>query len=141
MKSLPYDPMRDFKYITKMVVGTPILVTSGATKQQSLRDLMEAAKTAELTYGSFGPGSFPEVYLEGLAKQAGVKFKEINYRGPPEIQHDLLNSQITMSMDAPILIGRFAAEGKMKPMAVIGFKRSRVMPEVPTFAEAGRARF
>jgi len=136
LKSPPYDPRTAFKYISKIVDDAPMLIATSSVKANTLKELIADAKTSEISYGSFGPGSFPQIIMEALSKETGAKFHLVQYRGVPAAMHALLNNEVPLSFANVAQVRSQISEGKLKPMAAIG-RRSAVLPNVPTFAEAG----
>lgn len=138
-KSLPYDPARDFKYITKSYETGTMIVIGASAKISNLRDMLAEAKkeSGRITYGSFGPGSNPQLVFEALAKEAGVKFTEVAYKGLPPGLQDALSGRIHMVSSSAGVFAALAAAGKVVPLALTGDKRSALLPNVPTFKEAG----
>ena len=85
VKDIPYDPFKNFTLITKVQSKSEtVLIASPNNKANSLREFLDLAKSERATYGSFGPGSFPQLMMEQLALDAGVKLEEVAYRSPPQ---------------------------------------------------------
>ena len=93
VKDIPYDPFKNFTLITKVQSGPPMLIANPNNKANSLREFLELAKTERTTYGSFGPGSFPQLMMEQLALDAGVKLEEVAYRSPPQAIQEVTSNQ------------------------------------------------
>lgn len=142
MVGLPYDPSRDFSFITKVGASGPALVVHPSVKANTLAELVADIKAgARHAYGSWGPGSLPMQVMESFAQQAGVKITEVPYRGGPPALQDLLAGQIQSTFLAPHLAPPLIADGKIKAIAVAGKNRSTLLPNTQTFAEAGFAGF
>lgn len=139
LKSLPYDPQRDFTFISKVAANGPVLVAHAGVKANDLAELVAQAKAASepTQYGSWGPGTLPVQVMESVARQAGIKLREVPYRGSPPALQDVLGSQIPMTFTAPHIAAPFIAQGKLKALAVVGPQRSSVLPAVKTFEESG----
>ncbi len=136
LKSPPYDPRTAFKYISKVVDDAPMLVATSNVKATTLKDLIAESKSSDLSYGSFGPGSFPQIIMEALAKETGAKFQLVQYRGVPAAMQAILNNEVPLTFANVAQVRAQIADGKLKPIAAVG-RRSAVLPNVPTFAEAG----
>jgi tripartite-type tricarboxylate transporter receptor subunit TctC len=143
VKSLPYDPARDFKYLTMLTLSGAVVVINAKYGVSSVRELVELAKKSDppLAYGSWGPGSLPAVIIETFARQAGVTFRDIHYRGSPPAMQDTLGGQIAFTLSAPPIAAPLIAAGKMKAVAVVGTRRSPALPDTETFVEAGYDNF
>lgn len=139
LKSLPYDPRRDFTFVTKVANSGPILVANPSIKASNLPELIAELKAGnnKMSYGSWGPGTMPTQVLEAMAQQAGVGLTEVAYKGAPPALQDLLGGHVALTFVAPHLVVPLAAERKVKPLAVVSARRSALLPNVPTFAEAG----
>jgi tripartite-type tricarboxylate transporter receptor subunit TctC len=137
----PYDTLRDFAPITRVVDVNEVLVVRPDPAMNSAKDLvaMAKAKPGTLAFASTGVGSPPHLSLELFQSAAGVKFVHVPYRGAAPAITDLLGGQvIAMFADAPVLMPHIQA-GKLKPIGVAATQRNPVLPDVPTLAEQGYA--
>ncbi len=137
IKSVPYDSMKDFRFITKMFISTPALVVHTKFNIRRLSELVEKAKTETVPYGSFGPGSFHQLSLEELSKQAGIRLQEVPYRAPVQAAQAVLAGEVALGYIPPTQAMEQMKLGKVNILAVIGTRRHDLMPDVPSFAEAG----
>ncbi|MEJ8848627.1 tripartite tricarboxylate transporter substrate binding protein [Variovorax rhizosphaerae] len=138
LSSLPYDPRKDFAFISKVAANGPVLVAHPSVKANNLAELIAGIKAGgAMPYGSWGPGTLPAQVMESMARQAGVKLTEVPYRGSPPALQDVLGNQIGMTFTGPNLAAPLIADGKLKALAVVGPRRSPLLPNVQTFAEAG----
>ena len=137
----PYDTLRDFAPISRVVNVNEVLAVRPELGAKSAKDLaaMAKAKPGTLAFASTGVGSPPHLALELLQAAAGVKFVHVPYRGAAPAITDLLGGQvIAMFADAPVLMPQIQA-GKLKALAIAAEQRNPVLPDVPTLAEAGYA--
>jgi tripartite-type tricarboxylate transporter receptor subunit TctC len=137
----PYDTLRDFAPISRVVNVNEVLAVRPELGLKSARDLaaMAKAKPGTLAFASTGVGSPPHLALELLQAAAGVKFVHVPYRGAAPAITDLLGGQvIAMFADAPVLMPQIRA-GKLKALAIAAEQRNPVLPDVPTLAEEGYA--
>jgi len=140
-KDTPYDTLRDFAPISRVVNVNEVLAVRPELGVKSAADLvaMAKAKPGTLAFASTGVGSPPHLTLELFQAAAGVKFLHIPYRGAAPAITDLLGGQvIAMFADAPILLPQIRA-GKLKALAVAAAQRNPVLPGVPTLIEQGYA--
>ncbi|MGJ7512501.1 Bug family tripartite tricarboxylate transporter substrate binding protein [Variovorax sp. GT1P44] len=139
LRKLPYDPRTGFSPISKVANSAPVLVAHPRVKANNLSELMAEAKAqgSSPSYGSWGPGTIPMQVMESAARQSGVQFREVPYRGSPPALQDLLGGAVDLTFTAPFVAAPLIAEGKMKALAVVGTRRSAMLPGVQTFAEAG----
>lgn len=138
MKSLPYDPAKDFTLMSQ-VASSPIVLVANADMPGSLAELMALAKSkpGTISFGSFGNGSQPHLMAETLVRQNQAQLNHVPYRGAGPALQDVLGKQIGFSFTAPIVAAPMAREGKVKILATSGDKRSSIVPDVPTFSEIG----
>ena len=136
---VPYDPQRDFSPIVKIASSAPVLLINTQYKSTNLQELVEEAKAAKqpLTYGSFGPASFPQLVMESFSRRAGIKLTDIPYRGAPPALQDVLANQVALAFTSPAQAAQLLPQGKVRVLAVMGATRSPVLPQVATFSESG----
>lgn len=140
---MPYDPIRDFTPITLVAQVPNVLVmnTEAAErlKIRSLADLVAHAKAnpGRLNYGSGGNGSAGHLAGEMFKAQAGLFMVHIPYAGGPPAQLALVSGQVDLNFDNLAAAAANIRSGKLRALAVTTARRSSVMPDVPTLAEAG----
>ncbi len=137
----PYNTLRDFAPISRVVNVTTTLVVRPDLPATSAKDLadMAKAKPGTLAFASTGVGSMPHLALELYQAAAGVKFVHVPYRGAAPAITDLLGGQVVaMFADAPVLLPHIQA-GKLKPLGAATARRNPILPDVPTLAEQGYA--
>jgi tripartite-type tricarboxylate transporter receptor subunit TctC len=133
------DPLRAFAPITKVVDVHFVFMANPALPAASVRELVEAAKKrpGELHYSSSGPGGAPHLAMELFKRQAGVNLTHVPYKGSGPGMNDLLGGRVLMTMDSLLQGLPHIKGGRLRALAVLGPKRSALLPEVPTMAEAG----
>jgi len=137
--NLPYDSLRDFAPIMRVVQNTTILVVKPDMPVNSAKELAEMAKAKPETIAiaSTGIGSMPHLALELYQASGKVKFLHVPYRGAAPALTDLLGGQVQgFFADAPVLMSQIQA-GAIKPIGAASAKRTPVLPNVPTLAEQG----
>ncbi|HEY4069360.1 MAG TPA: tripartite tricarboxylate transporter substrate binding protein [Burkholderiaceae bacterium] len=135
----PFALLRDFAPVAPINASDLVLVTRADLPVATLADLIALAKSRPggLTYASSGPGTPYHMAGELFKAMAGVAILHIPYKGSSGARTDLLGGQVDMMFDAVTTMSEFARSGKVKALATTGLKRSAVMPELPTVAEAG----
>ena len=135
---LPYDTLKDFVPITQIASGTFLLVVNASLPVTSPKELIAYAKSrsGELNFCSSGPGSPPHLMGELLKLTAGIKMVHVPYKGAAPCVVDLLGGQIQVTFEAMAPLLPHVKSGKLRALAVMSDKRSPVLPEVPTIAEA-----
>jgi tripartite-type tricarboxylate transporter receptor subunit TctC len=140
-KALPYDPIKDFAPVAQVAFNSTMLVVNAAMKVDSARELAELArqKPDTITIAIAALGSVSHLGLQLFQSAAGVKFRQIPYRGMSHAMTDLLGGQLDgLFGDVPTVIAQIRA-GKVKPLAATSSRRSEIFPDVPTFVEQGFA--
>ena len=138
-KNLQTDPFRDLAPVSALTKMDMCLTVNGDSKFNSIKDLIDEAKKnpGKLNYASTGVGTQLHIGLELLKAKTKTDIVHVPYRGNTGALADLMGGRIEM-----ILIGVPGAKaqmdgGKLKVLAVAATKRNPLMPDVPTFAEAG----
>jgi tripartite-type tricarboxylate transporter receptor subunit TctC len=142
-QNLGYDPRRDFEPIGLIAATPNVIVVHPSFPASSLADLIKIGKdtTAPIPYGSPGTGTLNHLTIELLAHRTGMKVSHVPYKGAGPALNDLLGGHIRVLISAVPNAHSHIAAGTIRPLAVTGAKRSSLIPEVPTLAEAGLAGF
>ena len=139
VRKLPYDAVKDFTPIA-MVGGTPnILVVTPSLPVATLREFIQYAKAnpGKLSYGSSGPGTLTHLAMEQLKVATDLDIVHVPYRGIGPAITDILGGQTQALFPGLAAALPHIKAGKLKPLAVTGLARHRLVPEVPTFEELG----
>ena len=140
VRKLQYDAVRDFTPIA-LIGGTPnILVVIPAVPAENLQAFVDYAKAnpAKLNYGTGGIGLLNHLALEQFRGAAGLgEVVYGHYRGIGPAIADMLGGQIQVLMPGLAAALPHIKAGKLRPLAVTGLKRHELVPDVPTFEEAG----
>lgn len=136
-KNLPYDPAKDFVYITKISSSGAAMIAMSSLPANNIGELVELAKKAPngLAYGTFGAGSFPHIIMEAVAKKSGARFTAVHYRGSPQAVQEMVGGQIVATFGAGAAM-QMINEGKVKMIAQLGERRG-LLKDVPLFKEFG----
>jgi len=141
MKNLPYDPLKDFTYLTVAVQTPNVLVVNPtlAPKVNNIQDVIALlkAKPGAVSFATSGAGSSDHLTAELFWQKTGTKGLHVPYKGGAPAITDLLGGQVDMSFQNVNAVIQHIKSGKLKAIAVTGDKRSPVLPDVPTTAEAG----
>jgi len=136
---LPYDPVKSFEPIGLTGRTGLILLANKDVPVHDLKQLVAAAKAApgKYTYGTFGAGTTAQFAGEMLFNLAGIKLLHVPYKGSAPAMTDLIGGQIPYTIDTVAAAVPQVRAGKVKAIAVTTAKRSQLLPNVPTVAEAG----
>jgi tripartite-type tricarboxylate transporter receptor subunit TctC len=139
VRKLPYDAVKDFTAIA-MVGGTPnVLIVPQASPANSLAEFIALVKASpgKLSFGSSGPGTLTHLAMEQLKVSAELDMTHVPYRGIGPALTDILGGQTQALFPGLAAALPHIKGGKVKPLAVTGPARHRLLPNVPTFEESG----
>jgi tripartite-type tricarboxylate transporter receptor subunit TctC len=136
---LSFDVLKDFTPITLVASVQNVLVLNPAVPANDLKELIAYAKArpGKLTYGSGGNGTQAHMGGELFEAMAGVRLVHVAYKGVADSVRDLLGGQIDMIFAQIPAVKVHIDSGKLRALGVASLKRSPVLPNVPTIAEAG----
>jgi tripartite-type tricarboxylate transporter receptor subunit TctC len=139
LKNVPYDAGKDFDYITVAVQAPNVLVVPPGSPHKSVADVIAFEKThpEKMMFASSGNGSSDHLTAELFWLQARVTGVHVPYKGGAPAISDLLGGQVDASFQNINAVIQHINAGKLKALAVTGDKRSPLLPNVPTLAEAG----
>lgn len=141
-KDIGYHPLKDLAPITGIADATNILVVHPSVPATNVKELLKLASTQKgLTYGSSGTGNAGHLAGELFAASTKTDLVHIPYKGGGPAMIDLLGGRITMIFASPSTALQHVKAGKIRALAVTTAKRSVIVPELPTIAEAGVAGF
>jgi tripartite-type tricarboxylate transporter receptor subunit TctC len=137
MKTLPYDPVKDFEPIALVTANPLVLVVRSDLPIRSVTDLVAYAKArpGEMNYGVGNAGNKVAVSL--LESLTGMKATEIPYKGATPAMLDLVAGRLDFYMSDPVIADPFIKQGKIRALAVTAPVRLPSMLSIPTIAEAG----
>ncbi len=135
-----FDLLRDFapvSNIAKVPVG--LVVNPAKLDVKDLAGFLAAARKAPdtINIGSSGLGTMPHLAIELLQRRTGIKLMHVPYRGGGPALQDLLAGQLDATFQPLSTVASYVQSGKLRALAVATTKRESVLPDVPTFAEAG----
>lgn len=136
---LSYDPVKDFEPVSLVGVVPNVLVVHPSVKANNVSELVALAKQqpGKLTFASAGSGTTIHLAGELFASMANVDILHVPYKGSAPAVTDLMGRQVDMMFDSVSSAKPYIDSGRLKPLAVTTNKRSSVLPNVPTVAEAG----
>jgi tripartite-type tricarboxylate transporter receptor subunit TctC len=138
-KNPGYDPLRQFVAVAPIAVGPLAFVVNDAFPAQSMREFLALARRepGKLNYGSAGTGSVNHLALELLMARTGVNIVHVPYKGIAPAMVDLLSGQIqAITASIPAVLPHIA-QRKLRALAVTGPRRSPLLPDAPSWRDAG----
>lgn len=139
VKKLPFDTVRSFEPVALTHVVPLVLVVSNSLPVKSVRELVSYGKAhpGEMSFASSGSGGAPHFSGELFKSMAGLEITHIPYKGSTLAHPDLISGRTSMMFDTVAAINVQIKANRVRPLAVTTLKRSSIMPDVPTMAEAG----
>jgi tripartite-type tricarboxylate transporter receptor subunit TctC len=140
---LPYDSIRDFTPVGLVASVPMVLVVGPSSPVKSVQELLKLARarSGALTMASAGSGSGNHIVGELFQDATGTQFVHVPYKGSAPANTDLAGGHVDLHFDQLSSVLPLVQGGKLRPLAVTTVKRSALMPDVPTLAEAGVAKF
>ena len=136
---MPFDLTRDFEAGGQLLITPSIFTAHPALPVKSVKELIALARArpGQLTYGSAGNGTPSHLAGELLKTMSGIDMLHVPYKGggPAAVEHVAGQVQLAF-LSAPAVVP-FIKSGKLRGLAVTNAKRSLVMPDLPSIAEAG----
>jgi tripartite-type tricarboxylate transporter receptor subunit TctC len=138
-KNLQYDPAKDFDLLTVAVRAPNVLVANPGVPVKNVAELIDYLKKNpdKVTFASSGAGSSDHLTAELFWQRTATKGIHVPYKGGAPAMNDLLAGHAQVSFQNVNNVVSHVRAGKLKALAVTGDKRSAVLPDVPTLAEAG----
>jgi tripartite-type tricarboxylate transporter receptor subunit TctC len=140
-KNAGYDPVTQFVPVAPIAAGPLAFVVNPNFPATTMREFITWAREhpGKVNYGSAGAGSINHLALELLRVRVGVDIVHVPYRGIADATRDLLAGEIqAMTASIPATLPQLA-EKKLRVLAVTGTKRAPLLPEIPSWQEAGVA--
>jgi len=136
---LPFDTVKDFAPVSLVVSQPNILVVHPSVAAKSVKELvaMARAKPGGMNFASGGNGSSPHLSGELFNIVAGTRITHIPYKGSGPGVTDLLGGHVQMMFAGPLALEQHIKSGRLRPLALADKRRSTILPDVPTMAEAG----
>jgi tripartite-type tricarboxylate transporter receptor subunit TctC len=137
--NLPYDPLQDLVGIAPLAVQPFVLVASPASGVKTVAELIAAAKArpGQLNYGSAGVGSGTHLSAERFKVAVGIDAVHVPYKGGADAITNTIAGRITYGFSTITVTLPHIREGRLVALGVSSARRSNLLPDVPTVAEAG----
>ena len=135
--NLPYSLEKNLVPVAHLATSPLVLVVNEANTAKTLAEFLVQARAKRLNGGSSGNGTPPHLGLELLALNAKIEVSHIPYKGGAPSLNDLLGAQLDFIVSNLPECSTYVKAGKLRALAVTSSKRHPLLPDVPTFAEAG----
>jgi tripartite-type tricarboxylate transporter receptor subunit TctC len=137
-KRLPYDPIKDFQPVSLIATSPMLMVAPAGVAVKTAKEFVELAKSkpGALAYASTGQGTPQHLAAAMLESATGMQMIHVPYKGGAPVVNALLGGEVAMTFGAVNALIPHVRAGKLRALAVSDPKRSGLLPEVPTVAEA-----
>jgi tripartite-type tricarboxylate transporter receptor subunit TctC len=137
MRSVPYDPVRDFAPVSGYKRAPNLLAIHPSVPAANLTELIALAKarSGTLTFASAGVGASSHLAGEMLKFLAGIDITHVPYRGTGPATTDLIAGTVSMALDTMSILLPPARNGQLRAIGVTTPQRSRLAPDLPALAE------
>jgi tripartite-type tricarboxylate transporter receptor subunit TctC len=138
-KQLSYDPAKEIAPISILATQPSVIVANDKVSGETMPQLLEALRKdpGKYNYSSMGPGSISHLAMQLVAVRSGTDIVHVAYRSSGDAVGALLGGDAQLACLPPAAVVGQIKAGKLRALAVTSAKRSSLMPEVPTLAEAG----
>jgi tripartite-type tricarboxylate transporter receptor subunit TctC len=138
-KSMPFDPVRDFAPIMRVSRTPGTLVVHASLPVRNVKELVALARSrpGQITFGSAGIASNSHLSGELFKVLTGTDIIHVPYKGSALATTALISGETVMGFSNAIATLPQVRAGRLKVLGVTTAKRSALLPEVPTIAEAG----
>jgi tripartite-type tricarboxylate transporter receptor subunit TctC len=136
---MPYDPFTDLALVTRLTDQPSVLGVNADVPAQTIAELVALLKRepGKFNYGSIGNGSLSHLAMEAVALKSGTQLVHIPYSSSPQAVTALIRGDVHMVCLPAISVMSQVHTGKVRALAITSQKRSRLLPDLPTLAEAG----
>ena len=143
LRTLPYDPVKDFTMIGQLTSYPNILVASTESGITSVSDLIRKAKAnpGKLDFATSGIGTTPQLAVAYLGMLTGTNFTQIPHKGTPQALGEVLAGRIPLMIGDPPALMPHVETGKLRALAVTTKDRSPLFPSIPSMKEVGVPEF
>jgi tripartite-type tricarboxylate transporter receptor subunit TctC len=138
-KSMPFNPQKDLAPITNVLRVPLVLAINPSIPAKNLKELLAyiQAQGGKFQYASSGSGTPQHLTGELFKTLTKLDIIHVPYKGSAPAITDALGGHVPMLFDSTVAIVPHLKAGKLRPIAITSAKRSALLPDVPTFAEAG----
>jgi tripartite-type tricarboxylate transporter receptor subunit TctC len=138
-KNIPFDTLRDFAPVAAVGYAPLVFVVPTASPAKSLQDFLSLARTKAggVTYGTAAAGGSGHLATELLKSEAKFDALHVPYKGGAPALTDLMGERIDFMLINPLEAAPHVKSGRLRALAVSSSSRLPMLPDVPTFKEAG----
>lgn len=136
---LPYNAEKDLAPVTQIGSLPLILIVPASLPAKLVKELLALAKSqpGKYSYGSSGIGGATHVTAELFKALAGIDIVHVPYKGSGQMMADLVSGQVQIAFDQISSSITYVKSGRLRALGITTAKRSELLPDLPTIAEAG----
>lgn len=133
-----YDPVRDFAPIGILARAPNLVVVNSGLPAKTVAEFLAWGKSQPgVPYGSAGFGGSTHLGGEWLKKITGVPMEHVPYKGASPATNAVVSGELKVAVQDSMSVAAFIKSGQLRPVGVAGAQRSKLFPDLPTFAESG----
>jgi tripartite-type tricarboxylate transporter receptor subunit TctC len=136
-KKLPYDPDKDFTYISAFNPGHLPFAIHKDVPARNFREFVELARKSPTNLGTFAAGSSPHLIAGQLNKLYGTKIEAVHFRGEAPMWQEVATGRVHAGVGSVLGVLPHVQSGAVRVIAVPTLVRSPKFPDVPTYVEQG----
>jgi len=140
-KELAYDVMADFTPVTYLGDNTFFIVVHPSVPAKSISELVAHAKANPKALSYAAGNTYALVATALFAARNGIELRAVPYKSEPDAMADLLSGRVQILNGTATNVAAHVKDGKLRALATTFHERSPLMPDVPSFPEAGQAKF
>ncbi|MEI7786178.1 MAG: tripartite tricarboxylate transporter substrate binding protein [Betaproteobacteria bacterium] len=136
---LGFDTARDLAPVSLVAQIPELLIAHAGQPYSDFAGFVKyaSANPGKLSYASAGNGTLPHITMELLLQKLNLQALHIPYKGAAPALNDVLSGVVALKYDTIATAAAHVRAGRIRPLALASLKRSPLMPDVPTIAEAG----
>lgn len=141
--SLPFDPIKSFSAVGLAAIVTNLVAVHPSVPAKSIGELISLARAhpGKLNFAGSGAGTASVLGMQLLKDQTKTRMTLIPYRGTPALITDLISGQVDLTLNSLPGLLPYVRNSHIRPLAVTGQQRSKVLPDIPTISESGYPSF
>jgi len=140
-KAPPYDVMADFTPVSFLGDNTFFIVVHPSVPAKTISELIAYAKSNAKALNFAAGNTYALVSTAMFAAINGIELRAVPYKSEPDAMADLLSARVQLMNGTVTSVASHVRDGKLRALATTFHERSPLMPEVPSFPEAGQAKF
>ena len=133
----PFEVQKTFTYVSDVASMVHILVVNNRFAPNKIQEVLDLARQSKdpINVANLSPGTRSDLLGELLSEKSGRKITIVPYKGSAPAIVDLLGNQVQMTFEVVTNAAPLVKAGKLKALGVVSPTRSRLLPDVPSFAE------